>query len=70
MKRLLLAGTLLVCALNPAYAGQIDGTGKTPPPPPPPCTENCTQSTAPDGSVSDVITLEFVEVIIGLLAAR
>jgi hypothetical protein len=70
MKRLILAATLLFCVLSSTRAGEIDGTGKTPPPPPPPCTENCTQATTAEEPSPDVVTLEFIELMIGLLVAR
>jgi hypothetical protein len=64
MKRPILAAALLLCLTIPTIAGDIDGTGKTPPPPPPPCTENCTSSQTI--SVKNQIRLQ-LEILIALL---
>ena len=68
MKRLILAALVSLCLLTPTIAGEIDGTGKTPPPPPPNCTQNCTS--AQQLSTRDQISIQVAEMLAWLLAAR
>lgn len=69
MKKLILALTLILCLTVSVFAGDIDGTGKTPPP----CTQNCaatTQQEPVEDSAGDTFIITVIELLTTLLAAR